>query len=106
MTAIELPRLRSTSTEMAKVDRLGWALGFSLKSYGVRVGIRSNDPVALDRACRHLPSEWESVSSAVVDRVYSILIDKKKARTGVPRLNSLYGDDVRLARSADLDSVF
>jgi hypothetical protein len=106
MAATELPRLKSTSAEMAKVDRLGWALGFSLKSYGVRVGIRSNDPVALDRACRHLPSEWERVPSAVVDRVYSILIDKKRARPGVPRLNLLYGDDVRLARSPDLDSVF
>jgi hypothetical protein len=91
---------------MEKVDRLGWALGFSLKSYGVRIGIRSNDPLALDRACRHLPSEWESASSAVVDRVYSILIDKKRTRPGGSRLNLLYGDDLRLARSPDLDSVF
>lgn len=102
----ELPRLKSGSSSMESVDRLGWELGFSLKSYGVRIGIRSNDPQALDRSCRHLPSEWESVSSAVVDRVYSILIDKKRKRAGVPRLNLLYGDDVRLVRSPDLDSVF
>ena len=91
---------------MKKVDRLGWAVGFSLKSYGVRIGIRSNDPAALDRVCRHLPSEWENASSAVVDRVYSILIGGKDARANVRRLNLLYGDHVRLARSFDLDVVF
>ena len=91
---------------MKKVDRLGWAVGFSLKSYGMRIGIRSNDPAALARVCRHLPSEWENVSSAVVDRVYSILIGGKGARAHVRGLNLLYGDHVRLVRSLDLDTVF
>lgn len=91
---------------MKKVDRLGWAVGFSLKSYGVRIGIRSNDPVALDRVCHHLPTEWESASSSVVDRVYSILIGGRGQRANVRRLNLLYGDHVQLARSFDLDSVF
>ena len=91
---------------MKKVDRLGWAVGFSLKSYGVRIGIRSNDPATLDRVCRHLPSEWESASSSIVDRVYSILIGGKGPRANLRRLNLLYGDHVQLARSLDLDSVF
>jgi len=91
---------------MKKVDRLGWAVGFSLKSYGVRIGIRSNDTVALDRVCCHLPNDWESASSAVVDRVYSILIGGRGARANVRRLNLLYGDHVQLARSLDLDRVF
>jgi hypothetical protein len=91
---------------MKKVDRLGWAVGFSLRSYGVRIGIRSNDPAALDRVCAHLPSEWENVTSSVVDRVYSILIGGQGSRANVRRLNLLYGDHVRLARSFDLDSLF
>src|SRR6267142_2739612 len=91
---------------MKKVDRLGWAVGFSLKSYGVRIGIRSNDPGALDRVCRHLPSEWENASASVVDRVYSILIGGKGPRANVRRLNLLYGDHVQLARSHDVDMVF
>ena len=91
---------------MAKVDRLGWAVGFSLKSYGVRIGIRSNDPAALASACQHLPSEWESTTSPVVDRVYSLMIGAKDSRSNGRRLNCLYGDEVRLARSADLDGVF
>lgn len=91
---------------MKKVDRLGWAVGFSLKSYGMRIGIRSNDRAALDRVCQHLPSEWENISSSVVDRVYSILIGGQGPRANVRRLNLLYGDHVRLARSLDLDSLF
>lgn len=91
---------------MKKVDRLGWAVGFALKSYGVRIGIRSNDPAALDRVCEHLPSEWEGLNTSVVDRVYSILIGGKGSRANVRRLNLLYGDHVQLARSFDVDSVF
>ena len=106
MSESKSPRLKPGSISMKEVDRLGWAVGFSLKSYGVRIGIRSNDPAALERVCSHLPSEWERVSSAVVDRVYSIKIGGKGSRASVRRLNLLYGDDVQLARSPDLDSVF
>jgi hypothetical protein len=91
---------------MQKVDRLGWAAGFSIRSYGVRIGIRSNDPAALERVCRHLPSEWESTPSSVVDRVYSIVIGSQGKRVNGRRLSLLYGDEVRLARSFDVESVF
>ena len=101
-----LPRLKAASNSMTKVDRLGWAVGFSLKSYGVRVGIRANDPAALAAACRHLPSNWEIASSPLVDRVYSIMIARKDSRVNGRRLNLLYGDDLRLARSADLDGLY
>src|SRR5882762_5729777 len=101
-----LPKLKATSSLMEKVDRLGWAVGFSLKSYGVRIGIRSNDPAALASACQHLPNEWETVSSPLVDRVYSIMIGSKDSRANGRRLNLLYGDEVRLARTSDLDGVF
>jgi hypothetical protein len=91
---------------MDKVDRLGWEVGFSLRSYGVRIGIRSNDPEALASACRHLPSEWENIASPVVDRVYSIMISRNGARSNGRRLNLLYGDDVRLARSSNLNGLY
>jgi hypothetical protein len=91
---------------MRKIDRLGWAVGFSLKTYGLRIGIRSNDPMGLNRVCQHLPHEWEKTSSSVVDRLYSIIIGGKGPRKNVRRLNLLYGDHQRLARSADVDEVF
>ena len=91
---------------MAEVDRLGWAVGFALKSYGVRIGIRSNDPAALVSARQHLPSEWDSVKSPLVDRVYSIMIGTKRSRTNRRRQHLLYADDLSLASSANLDSIF
>jgi len=91
---------------MSRVDRLGWAVGFSLKSYGVRIGIRSNDPNALVSARRYLPNNWEAVSSPLVDRIYSILIGRTASHANARRLNQLYGDDVRLARSFDLDELY
>ncbi|MGH9873222.1 MAG: hypothetical protein ACRD9S_12270 [Pyrinomonadaceae bacterium] len=106
MPKAQLPRLKAANGLMNKVDSLGWAVGFSLKSYGVRIGIRSNDPAALTSACRHLPSEWEAVSSPLVDRVYSILIGRKDSRSNGRRLNLLYGDDVQLARLSDLDGLY
>jgi len=90
---------------MMKVDRLGWAAGFSLKSYGVRIGIRSNDPAVLDRVCRHLPHDWQESSSSVVDRVYSILVGGAGPRANVRRFSLLYGDHLQLARGLDLDVV-
>jgi len=91
---------------MQKVDRLGWAAGFALKSYGVRIGIRTNDAVWLDRACEHLPHEWEPMPSGVVERLYSIIIGGAGPRPNVRRFNLLYGDHVRLARTIDADEVF
>ena len=91
---------------MKKVDRLGWAVGFSLRSYGVRIGIRSNDPSVLDRVCEHLPREWESISSSVVDRLYSILVGGAGPRANVRRFSLLYGNHERLVRSLDLESIF
>ena len=91
---------------MQKVDRLGWAVGLSIKSYGVRIGIRSNDPAGLKKVRKHLPHSWELSSSPFVERMYSILVGLKSAHANVRRFNLLYGDHIRLARSLDLDQVF
>ena len=91
---------------MRKVDRLGWAAGFCLKTYGVRIGIRTNDPLCLKEICERLPPDWQSTSKNVVDRLYSILIGGNGPRPNVRRFNLLYGNHVRLARSVDVDDVF
>lgn len=100
-----LPRLKIASTSMTKVDRLGWAAGFSIKSYGVRIGIRSNDPAVLDRVKQHFPHGWQTTSSPIVDRVYSILIKRSGARSNARRFNLLYGDHLQLDRSPDLEAL-
>jgi len=90
---------------MKKVDRLGWAVGFSLRTYGIRVGVRSNDLAVLERAYKHLPAEWERSSSPIVDRLYSLIVPNRNSRA-IRRFNLLYGDHIRLARSLDSNDVF
>lgn len=106
MSETKLPKLKLSSNGMNKVDAMGWSTGFALKSYGVRVGIRTNDPAILDRVRTHLPSEWTMASSAIVDRVYSLLIGGSGSSSRARRLNVLYGDHERLTRSFELDSLF
>lgn len=101
-----MPRLKTASAWMKKVDRLGWVAGFGLKSYGVRIGVRSNDAAALERACEYLPAGWETTADPVVDRIYSILVGGNGSRANVRRFSLLYGDHVRLTRSTELSDVF
>ncbi|MFN2499082.1 MAG: hypothetical protein ABR557_08370 [Pyrinomonadaceae bacterium] len=101
-----MPRLKATSAWMKKVDRLGWVAGFALKSYGVRIGVRSNDAATLDRACEYLPAGWQYSSTPVVDRVYSIMAGSTGPRANGRRFSVLYGDDLRIARATNLQDVF
>src|SRR6266700_1389758 len=56
---------------MAKLDRLGWADGLCFTSYGLRIGIRVNEPEVLARLPDHLPPGWKSARSPIVDRLYA-----------------------------------
>jgi len=91
---------------MNKVDRLGWAAAFALKSYGVRIGIRSNDPSALHRIREYLPAGWQNSTAPFVDRLYSIRVAGVGPLANGRRFSLLYGDDERIARSTNLDDVF
>ena len=100
-----LPSLKLPLPEMAKVDRLGWVAGFSLRSFGVDIGIRSNDPDTLQRIVEHLPPYWENINTAAVDRVYSILL-RNGTGVGSRRMSLVYLNEQRLLRSADLNELF
>lgn len=91
---------------MEKVNRLGWAAGFSLRSYGVRIGIRANDAQGLDQVWPYLPHQREVVAAPVVDRLYSIIIGGEGPRANVRRFNLLYADHVRIARSVNVGEIF
>jgi hypothetical protein len=105
LSTSQLPGLKLTLPSMDKVDRLGWSSGFTLRSYGVDIGIRSNDAETLERVVEHLPPYWESTTLPKVDRVYSIL-HRNGTGAGSRRLSLLYSDDRRLTRSEDLADIF
>lgn len=90
---------------MKTVDHPATANSLSLRSYGVRIGISSDDTSILQRVCEHLPHDWKSTTSATFDRVYSLATEKGPRRNS-RRVHVLHGgDDLELARSDDLDVV-
>jgi hypothetical protein len=91
---------------MEKLDRLGWAAGLAFTAYGVRIGIRVNDPGVLPRVGAHLPPGWRATPSAPVEYLFSLLVGGAGSRPNVRRFSLLYGNVSRLARSMDLDAIF
>ena len=87
---------------MAKIDRLGWAAGFVFTAYGVRAGVRVNDPQIIGRLLECLPPGWRFARGAAVERIYSVVIGGAGAHAGTRRFHLLYGNAERLARTHDL----
>src|SRR5262245_50274760 len=90
---------------MEKLDRLGWVAGFSFVSYGVRIGVRSNDASLVPQLGALLPPGWRIASSPRVDRLYSLVAGRQGSRAGVRPLNLAYADVTRIARAGDLKDV-
>ena len=89
---------------MDKIDRLGWAAGISFVSYGLRIGIRTNDPKMVDRIAELLPPNTKPGGQRV-EHMYSLVVGGARQSSGARRYNLLYADAVRAARSMDLDAV-
>jgi hypothetical protein len=90
---------------MRKLDRLGWTAGLTFKSFGVRFGVRSDDPRSLERLAQYLPPGTREAAPGIVERLYSIRLGGE-ARRGVRRFNLLYANHVRLARTTDAEELF
>jgi hypothetical protein len=84
---------------MQKIDRLGWTAGLSFVSYGVRVGVRSNDARAIERAMTLLPHGWKPSTAPVVESLFSIFVGGANAQGRVRRFSLLFGNLERLVRS-------
>ncbi len=81
---------------MEKLDRLGWAAGIAFSAYGLRIGVRVNNPEVLEQLLGRLPPGWKPSPDAAVDRVYSLIVGGTGPRPTVRRFNVLYADAVRL----------
>src|SRR5258708_40146781 len=90
---------------MAKLDRLGWAAGIAIRSYGVRVGVRVNDPIVLDRFLPHFPPGWKPQSRPTVDLLYSFIHGGADGGGRTKRFNLLYSDSTRISRASSLDQA-
>jgi hypothetical protein len=91
---------------MEKLDRLGWAAGLSFLSHGVRIGVRVNNPEALQRVAERVPADGESCPAPFVDELCSLLVAGGAGSPGVRRFNLLYWGSARIARTLDEREVF
>ena len=87
---------------MDKIDRLGWAAGINFISYGLRIGVRVNDPAIIDKVIEQLPPDWKPATSPVVDRLYSVIAGGEGARPGLRRYSLVYANATRIARTPEL----
>jgi hypothetical protein len=87
---------------MDKIDRLGWAAGINFISYGLRIGVRVNDPAIIEKVIEQLPPDWKPAPSPIVDRVYSIIAGGTGVRPGIRRYNLVYANANRIARTPEL----
>lgn len=90
---------------MEKIDRLGWAAGTVFVSYGVRVGIRANDPAILKRIQPYLPHDRSASPTSIVELLYSLIVGGSTPGSRVRRYNLLYEGWQRIARTMDLEEL-
>jgi hypothetical protein len=72
----------------------------------MRLGIRANDPAAIERARALLPHGARPSASPLVDSIYSLVVNPQERSTNIRRFNLLYSDHVRVLRSSNIDHVF
>jgi len=91
---------------MAKLDRLGWNVGFNFQAYGARFGVRSNDPELLEKLRQKLPpGARDDPGRKVVDVLISARRAPPGARPGLRNFHLLYLSIARVARTTELDEI-
>ena len=76
----------------------------AFRVFGVRVGIRVNDPLVLDSVLSRVPAGWTQLEAAVVERLYSVVTPLVWHRS-VRHLCVLYGDHTRLNRTERMEDM-
>lgn len=90
---------------MEKIDRLGWAEGIAIDTFGLRIGVRVSRGEVMAKLQKRFPPGWKRARSPVVDHLYSLRVPGGSQRAGVRLFHLLYSDHLRLARSLDLEEV-
>lgn len=90
---------------MVKIDRLGWAAGFSIDACGVTIGVRASDATVLERLRAATPYGARPSRRRRVDYLYSVVVGSLAGATRLRRLHLVYSDLKRLVRTAHFETV-
>lgn len=77
----------------------------ALTAYGVRVGVRADDPRALGSVAERLPPGWRPSASPQVGRLYSLITGGAIGAGRFRRFGLLYAGAELIARSLDREAV-
>ena len=102
MTGIADIALPFTATTQPQTDRFEWKAGRSFSAYGLRLGLRANDPAALAAALLAVPLSWQAAATGEVDVLYSLRVGDPVARQRRSSDHLLYCDSTLLTRTRDL----
>jgi hypothetical protein len=89
----------------SEIERLHWADDFTFSSFGVRIGIRVNQPNFKRSLEAILPPGHKAAPSSAMNRIYSLVLDGPTDEHGMARLGSLYDGAERLAKEHELGPV-
>lgn len=89
---------------MDKLDRLGWAAGTTLVSYGVRVGLRTDTAETFALLGDALPPGWKPSTSPAVRRLYSVRAGARRS-ANTRSYSLVYSGIDRIARTLDFQEA-
>ena len=90
---------------MQKLDRLGWADGFTFDAYGVLFGVRATNASILDRLRDALPFGWQPSAESEVEWLYSFVAAGPQPNGRMRRLNIVYTDALEISRTTKLEDA-
>lgn len=100
-----VPAPATASTAGDGPGRAEWMARRSIAAYGLRVGLRADDPGVLDRFLAVIPAVWKPSSGRLVERLFSMRVDTIDPGTGAGPVYELSEDQRLVTRSADVDWV-
>jgi hypothetical protein len=74
LSELQLPYTRRNNANLDSGCSTEWQAGWSILTYGVRIGVRTNRPELLDRLAKHFPPLWKLTSVPIVERLFSLRI--------------------------------
>jgi len=84
-----------------EISTFNWTSGFSVICFGVRIGVRADDPGLLEHLCELVPADAKPYRGAVVDHYFSALSGRHAEGTQAGGLGLLYQNDTQLYRGDD-----
>lgn len=90
---------------MDNLYRLVKAGGFCFRTFGVRIGVRVDDPAMIKRIESYLPAGWSFDESIATRRLYSLVVNGRMSRPGLRHYHFLYCNSQSLARTLNEEEL-